>query len=95
VDAIATQHGELRLPAFLPDATRGVVRALDARDLEACGVPGVVVSAFHLAQRPGSRTVRRLGGIHRLMAWRLATLHNLRFYSMLLARLAARPRPRP
>jgi len=70
MDLLQTPHGELRLPAFLPDATRGVVRGLDARDLEACGVPGLVVNAFHLAQRPGSRCVQGLGGVHALMDWR-------------------------
>ena len=68
-DSIRTPHGELRLPAFLPDATRGVIRSLDARDLEACGVPGLVVNAFHLAHRPGSRVVEGLGGIHKVMDW--------------------------
>ena len=70
MDTLRTPHGELRLPAFLPDATRGVVRSLDACDLAACGVQGLVVNAFHLARRPGSTAVRELGGIHELMGWR-------------------------
>jgi len=69
MSVIHTPHGDLRLPAFLPDATRGVVRALDARDLEACGVPGLVVNAFHLAHHPGAGAVAALGGIHTLMDW--------------------------
>ena len=67
---LRTPHGDLALPAFFPDATRGVVRGLDAADLEACGVPGLVVNAFHLAGRPGSRCVHALGGVHALMGWR-------------------------
>jgi len=67
---VSTPHGELALPAFLPDATRAVVRSLDSRDLEACGVPGLVVNAFHLARRPGSRVTAALGGVHRVMDWR-------------------------
>ena len=66
---LLTLHGPLALPAFLPDATRGVVRGLDAHDLEACGVAGLVVNAFHLGQRPGPRTVQSLGGVHALMGW--------------------------
>ena len=69
MDVLHTPHGDVTLPAFFPDATRGVVRGLDAADLEACGVPGLVVNAFHLAGRPGSRTVQSLGGVHALMGW--------------------------
>jgi queuine tRNA-ribosyltransferase len=61
--------GPLQLPAFLPDATRGVVRSLDAADLEACGVRAVVMNAFHLLRRPGASTVGALGGLHRMAGW--------------------------
>lgn len=63
-------RGTLRLPTFLPDATRAVVRGVDASDLEACGVQGLVMNVFHLMQRPGSSTVEALGGLHRLSGWR-------------------------
>ncbi len=49
-----TAHGPLPLPAYFPDATRGAVRTVDSRDLEACGVRGLVVNAFHLSTRPGA-----------------------------------------
>jgi queuine tRNA-ribosyltransferase len=62
-------RGELRLPVFLPDATHGVVRALDSGDLEACGTQAVVMNTFHLMQRPGTSTVRALGGLHRMAGW--------------------------
>jgi queuine tRNA-ribosyltransferase len=67
--ALRLPHGELSLPAFLPDATHGVVRAVDAADLEACGVPAVVMNTFHLMQRPGSSTIKALGGLHALAGW--------------------------
>src|SRR5512142_916016 len=62
-------HGDLPLPAFLPDATQGVVRAVDAQDLEQCGTQAVVMNTFHLMQRPGSTTVQALGGLHRMAGW--------------------------
>ena len=64
-----TPHGPLELPIFLPDATRGVVRAVDSADLEACGIKAVVMNAFHLMQRPGSTTVKALGGLHAMCGW--------------------------
>ncbi len=66
---VTTPHGALPLPAFLPDATRGVARALDAGDLEGCGVRGVMVNAFHLLTKPGVRVIAEHGGIHRFMNW--------------------------
>ncbi|MFC2029416.1 tRNA guanosine(34) transglycosylase Tgt [Chloroflexota bacterium] len=67
---IETAHGPLRLPAYFPDATRGVVRTVDSHDLETCGVQGLVVNVFHLSTRPGVGLVKRAGGIHAFMNWR-------------------------
>jgi queuine tRNA-ribosyltransferase len=68
--ALRLPHGALPLPAFLPDATHGVVRAVGAQDLEDCGVAAVVMNTFHLMQRPGSSTIKALGGLHALAGWR-------------------------
>jgi queuine tRNA-ribosyltransferase len=64
-----TAHGSVPLPTFFPDATRAVVRAVDAEDLRRCGVPGLVVNAFHLASTPGVGLVKSQGGVHRFMDW--------------------------
>jgi queuine tRNA-ribosyltransferase len=63
-------HGALNLPCFLPDATRGVVKAVDSADLDAAGIEGLVMSVFHLMQHPGSTTVKALGGLHQMAGWR-------------------------
>ncbi len=62
-------HGDLELPTFLPDATLGVVRAVDSVDVANCGIRGVVMNTFHLMQHPGSSTVQALGGLHRMSGW--------------------------
>jgi queuine tRNA-ribosyltransferase len=62
-------HGELHLPAFLPDATLGVVRSVDTADLEQAGVRALVMNVFHLMQRPGSSTIQALGGLHTMAGW--------------------------
>ncbi len=67
--ALATPHGTLELPLFLPDATQGVVRAVDTRDLAECGVTALQTNVFHLMQRPGSSTIQAMGGLHPMMAW--------------------------
>ena len=67
--SLPTPHGHLPLPVFLPDATFGAVRGVDAADLERIGVPGLVMNVFHLMQKPGSSTIRALGGLHRMAGW--------------------------
>jgi queuine tRNA-ribosyltransferase len=67
--SLSLPHGGVRLPAFLPDATRGVVRALDASDAVQCQVQALQMNVFHLMQRPGSSVVKTCGGLHRLFGW--------------------------
>src|ERR1700731_851531 len=62
-------HGTLPLPTFLPDATLGVVRSVDATDLETVGIDAVVMNVFHLMQKPGSSTIGALGGLHGMAGW--------------------------
>lgn len=60
---------KITLPAFVPDGTFGVVRSVDAADLEACGVQAVMMNSFHLMQKPGSSTIRAAGGLHHFSGW--------------------------
>jgi queuine tRNA-ribosyltransferase len=62
-------HGDLIFPTFLPDATMGVVRGVDAADLRGAGVGALVMNVFHLMQKPGSSTIQALGGLHRMAGW--------------------------
>ncbi|NSW51279.1 MAG: tRNA guanosine(34) transglycosylase Tgt [Anaerolineae bacterium] len=68
-DQLVTTKGNLPLPIYLPDATFGVVRSLDAQDLAACGITAVVMNTFHLMQKPGTSTVNALGGLHSMAGW--------------------------
>ncbi|MCS6840781.1 MAG: queuine tRNA-ribosyltransferase family protein, partial [Roseiflexus sp.] len=68
-DVLSTRHGTLPLPAFLPDATFGTVRAVDAGDVRAAGVRALMMNTFHLMQKPGSSTIQALGGLHAMTGW--------------------------
>ena len=70
MNELATPHGTLALPAFLPDATRGVARTVGSADLEAAGVEGLVVNVLHLSEHPGASAIETVGGIHGFMGWR-------------------------
>jgi queuine tRNA-ribosyltransferase len=65
--SIRTRRGELRLPVFLPDATRASVRSLTSDDITQTGTRAMVVNTYHLL-RHASR-IEQLGGIHRFMRW--------------------------
>ena len=62
-------HGQLTFPVFLPDGTQGVVRAVDAADIQNAGIQAVVMNTFHLMQKPGSSTIQALGGLHQMSGW--------------------------
>ncbi|MDR1665171.1 MAG: tRNA guanosine(34) transglycosylase Tgt [Clostridiales bacterium] len=74
MDELNLPRGRVKLPAFFPDGTRGVVRCVDAGDLENCGVPGLVMNAYHLMAKPGASVVKALGGLHEMTGWRLPIL---------------------
>lgn len=69
-DQILLPNGIISFPAFLPDGTRGVVRALGSDDLNAIGTQALVMNTFHLMQKPGSSTIQSLGGLHKMSAWK-------------------------
>jgi queuine tRNA-ribosyltransferase len=62
-------HGSVALPAFLPDGTQGVVRAVSSEDLESCRIQAIQMNVYHLMQRPGTSTIQALGGLHRIAGW--------------------------
>jgi queuine tRNA-ribosyltransferase len=62
-------HGEVQTPAFVPLATRGAVRTLDAREVAALGYELILGNTFHLFLAPGPEVVQELGGLHEFMRW--------------------------
>lgn len=64
LSSIHTPHGDLNLPTFFPDATRGVIRAADAADARTCGIEGLMVNTLHLSMQPGTTVIKETGGIH-------------------------------
>ena len=65
----STPQGTMILPTFLPDATFGQVRGLDAQDLAVCGVEAVMMNSYHLMQKPGTSVVSALGDLHAFSGW--------------------------
>src|ERR671921_1608526 len=66
---LRTRHGDVRTPAFVPLATKGTVKGLDAREVAALGYDMVLGNTFHLFLDPGADLVAHFGGLHDFMRW--------------------------
>jgi queuine tRNA-ribosyltransferase len=66
---IATAHGEIETPVFMPVGTAGTVKAMTADSVRATGAGIVLGNTYHLMLRPGAERIARLGGLHRFMDW--------------------------
>ncbi len=64
-----TPHGPIPMPAFAPVGTLANVKTLEPRDLEELGARLILANTYHLYLRPGHELVRKMGGLHRFMAW--------------------------
>ena len=80
---LCTSHGTVETPAFMPVGTRGTVKGMTPDSLSDCGVGIVLVNAFHLWLRPGTESVRRAGGIGRMMGIDIPTLSDSGGYQVL------------
>ncbi len=66
---LVTPHAIIETPVFMPVGTAGTVKTLAPRDLDELGARIILGNTYHLYLRPGHERVRRLGGLHRFMAW--------------------------
>jgi queuine tRNA-ribosyltransferase len=62
-------HGDVRTPAFVPLATKGTVKTLEPRDVEALGYEMVLGNTFHLFLAPGPELIDAYGGLNQFMRW--------------------------
>src|SRR5256885_3295330 len=66
---LITPHGEVETPVFMPVGTLASVKGVSQDILEELDVQILLSNTYHLYLRPGVEQVRRLGGLHRFMAW--------------------------
>jgi queuine tRNA-ribosyltransferase len=66
---LSLAHGEVRTPAFVPLATKGVIKTLEVREAAELGFDMVLGNTFHLFLAPGPELIARFGGLHRFMGW--------------------------
>lgn len=66
---IATEHGLVRTPVFMPVGTQATVKTMSPRELEELGAEIILSNTYHLYLRPGHDLVAEAGGLHGFMGW--------------------------
>jgi len=66
---VTTPHGSFDTPAFMPVATRAVIKGLAPQTVTQLGSEVVLANTYHLMLRPGSELIGQMGGLHRWMRW--------------------------
>ena len=74
MQTLETPSASVPLPAFLPDATYGAIRAGSFDDVYAAGLHGCEMNSYHLMTKPGAKLVKALGGLHGFTGYRGAIL---------------------
>src|SRR3989344_4471938 len=69
VGELKTGHGVIQTPVFMPVGTQGTVKALSPEDLKSGGAQIILGNTYHLYLRPGSKLVKKMGGLHKFMNW--------------------------
>jgi len=66
---VATAHGIVRTPAFMPVGTQAAVKGVPGEDVRASGADILLGNTYHLMLRPTAERVAAPGGLHTFMRW--------------------------
>jgi queuine tRNA-ribosyltransferase len=66
---IATAHGLVHTPAFMPVGTQATVKGVHHDDVRASGAEILLGNTYHLMLRPTAERIAALGGLHAFMRW--------------------------
>ena len=66
---LATPHGTIATPAFMPVGSLGPVKGIEPNELQAMGYGLMLNNAYHLFLRPGHEVIAGMGGLHAFNAW--------------------------
>ncbi|QJC27380.1 queuine tRNA-ribosyltransferase [Anaplasma platys] len=69
IGSLRTPHGVISTPAFIFCATKASVKSLDMRAVKDCDTQIILSNTYHLMLQPGEKTVRTLGGLHKMTGW--------------------------
>ncbi len=87
--SIATDHGVIETPIFMPVGTLGTVKAVSVEELDHCNAQIILGNTYHLYLRPGCDVIQHMEGLHKFIRWEKPMLTDsggFQFFS--LAKLA-------
>jgi queuine tRNA-ribosyltransferase len=80
---IATAHGTVRTPAFMPVGTQAAIKGVHHDDVRASGADILLGNTYHLMLRPSAERIAALGGLHTFMRWPLPILTDSGGYQVM------------
>ena len=80
---IATAHGIVCTPAFMPVGTQAAIKGVHHDEVRAAGAGIILANTYHLMLRPTAERVAALGGLHEFMHWPLPILTNSGGYQVM------------
>ena len=66
---LTTTHGLIKTPFFMPIATRAAVKSLTPQELKELNAQIILSNTYHLFLRPGTKIIKKAGGLHKFMNW--------------------------
>ncbi|HEY82774.1 MAG TPA: tRNA guanosine(34) transglycosylase Tgt [Dehalococcoidia bacterium] len=82
VGELATPHGPVATPVFLPVGSQGAVKTLTPEEVKDIGFKMVLANTYHLYLRPGIEVVAKMSGLHKFMGWDGAILTDSGGYQL-------------
>ena len=71
---IETNHGVIETPAFVVVGTKGTVKSLNPEQVRDAHAQVVLANTYHLYLQPGDETVKKMGGLNKMMNWNGPTM---------------------
>lgn len=69
VSEFETPHGKINMPVYMPVGTLATVKGLSPDELLDMHAEIILANTYHLYLRPGSETVKNMGGLHKWINW--------------------------
>ncbi len=66
---VKTPHGNIHTPALFPVAIKATVKSLTPEDVKDIGFEAILANTYHLYLQPGSKLIKKMGGLHKFMNW--------------------------
>ncbi len=66
---VFTKHGTIDTPEFMPVGTQATVKSVTPAMLKEIGTQIILANTYHLYLKPGSKVIKKAGGLHKFCGW--------------------------